>query len=215
MPRRTIDIFNRSKQHFTPLLDAQLEKLVKKTLEEMNDPVLSRFTNIGREFLLYGLLAATRKRVVNYDGDDYTIWPAQKPKIFKTAGGVLAVSDDQRNVYVRHTEPEKNNISLLYTLEESGYKPGEVDVPRQGENERFATAYLEELFKATKRFSEEANTYPLRPVAKPSVLIENVLLIPGRDDVTFYLEERSGRPNRMKPIKRRGPKPPLLRLIQG
>lgn len=201
---------------FSAYTHPRLECFIQKVIDA-NRVFLPNETSrkLVREFFLYGFLRASGQEFL-WLGELEKVQPAKEGGQFDTNNGILAVSDFDKEVYIRGGDSYHGYFPNLGeepqgvegTLLNSEYIPGNIWVPHSN-GDVFADKKREKLFRALCYFSKEVRTlrgeptfgpivkdfsepeslapYKSRNPKLPRIILQDTILIPGNREKTILV----------------------------
>ena len=167
-----------------------------------------------RELFLYGFLKATGHVFDHGMSILKPVSGARNAMSFNTNNGVLAVADNLRNIYIRggdsyhgYFDADPLPQGVEGTLLELGYRPNDLHVPHSN-GDLFYDYRREYLFESLHEFSTKVRALrgeaskviisdPTKEMPKapyirrnkylPTIVLTDVLFIPGNDDKTISI----------------------------
>ncbi len=214
IPIRTNGLIHTQDEIFSAYTHPILEDFIQKVIDVNSDSLPTAvLQKLVREFFLYGFLRASGQEF-SWRGDQKkVVQPAKEGGLFYTNNGILAVSDFDREVYIRGGDSYHGYFPGLGeepqgvegTLLNLGYKSGSVYVPHSN-GDVFADEKREKLFRELYYFSrvvrglrgeptsgliikdlsesEPSASYKRRDHNLPRIVLQNTILIQGNREKT-------------------------------
>jgi len=200
---------------FSAYTHPKLEDFIQKVINANRDSLPTEASQkLVREFFLYGFLRASGQGSSWMGSPEEVDEPAREGGLFYTNNGILAVSDFDREVYIRGGDSYHGYYPGLSeepqgvegTLLNSGYKRGFIYVPHSN-GDVFVDPQREKLLEALHYFSGEVRNlrgeptsgfiikdfsepepsapYKRRDSKLPRIVLQDAILIPGNRERTI------------------------------
>jgi hypothetical protein len=219
IPYKANELEDRGEEVFSAYTHPRLEEFIQRVIDG-NRSFLPTETSrkLVREFFLYGFLRVSGEDFLWWNDQKEKVHPAEEAGLFYTNNGILAVSDFDREVYIRggdsyhayipnvSSEPQGVEGTLLH----SGYKASSIYVPHSN-GDIFSDEKRENLFRALLYFSREVRNlrgeptsgliikdfskpeppapYKRRDSKLPRIVLKDTILIPGNRERTIEVSK--------------------------